>query len=484
MSNRLKKIIEEGFTYSTIHGLPNIATNKHVPIKILWTVCLLVSTGVCSFLIITGVMSYLEYDVISKVSIFNEVTSPFPTISICNIYPYVNGNSSNFVRNTLIEQNFSQFLNYSDNGLSLEPNKFLTNYLSLINGVKVSNEEKKSYSLTLDEMLISCLYASTACNASDFEWYYDTLYGNCYMFNKGSNSSIKMSTNTGKWNGLRLELYVGSINELEVNQQSSGAHIFIHNHTIKPNSYSGIDVSTSTNTNIAVSRMFFKKLSLPYSDCVSASDSIYYKFLVDLNGKYRYRDCIMLCFQREVIENCKCRDVTLPTLDTATRMCLNNNDLTGCLYPLFTNFSRWNMEEVCPYCKYECETVLYGYSSSFNEYPSEEYGNFLLRLNKIKAKNVTNFDQLKRNVLSLNIYYDDLQYRLVEEVPAMDLFTLISNVGGTLGLFLGMSFLSFLEIAELLLEIILLKIDIYKERKVTNLVKINENAPETPSQAT
>ena len=79
-------------------------------------------------------------------------------------------------------------------------------------------------------MLISCLYASTACNASDFEWYYDTLYGNCYMFNKGSNSSIKMSTNTGKWNGLRLELYVGSINELEVNQQSSGAHIFIQNH--------------------------------------------------------------------------------------------------------------------------------------------------------------------------------------------------------------------------------------------------------------
>ena len=66
---------------------------------------------------------------------------------------------------------------------------------------------------------------------------------------------------------------------------------------------------------------------------------------------------------------------------------------------------------------------------------------------------------LKRNVLSLNIFYDDLNYMLVEEVPSIDFLTLISNIGGTLGLFLGMSFLSGLELLELLFELLFFKFD-------------------------
>jgi hypothetical protein len=94
-------------------------------------------------------------------------------------------------------------------------------------------------------------------------------------------------------------------------------------------------------------------------------------------------------------------------------------------HPFYSYFFNGDIESACPYCKFECESSFYGYSVSVNEYPSEQYGNFMLRLNKIKSNNITTLDKLKRNVLSLNIFYDDLNYILVEEVPSIDLLTLI-----------------------------------------------------------
>ena len=184
-----------------------------------------------------------------------------------------------------------------------------------------------------------------------------------------------------------------------------------------------------------------------------------YQTLVKQYGKYRYRNCIWYCMQEVFIKECGCQDPGSPTINNTMRFCTTLNDLFSCVYPHFTSFFQQDLTEKCSYCKNECESEAYGFSPSYNEYPSEQYGNFLLRLNKIKANNITSFDQLKRNVLSLNIYYDDLQYMIVEELPSTDLLTLVSAIGGTMGLFLGMSFLSILELVEIAVEVIFLKVD-------------------------
>ena len=51
------------------------------------------------------------------------------------------------------------------------------------------------------------------------------------------------------------------------------------------------------------------------------------------------------------------------------------------------------------------------------------------------------------NVVKLNINYRDLQYTLVEESQKTTWLDLISNIGGTLGLFTGFSFLSLGDVA-------------------------------------
>ncbi len=56
--------------------------------------------------------------------------------------------------------------------------------------------------------------------------------------------------------------------------------------------------------------------------------------------------------------------------------------------------------------------------------------------------------------LSLIIYFEDLKYSLISQQPKIELFGLISNLGGILGLFIGFSFISLLEIIEILAELI------------------------------
>lgn len=77
---------------------------------------------------------------------------------------------------------------------------------------------------------------------------------------------------------------------------------------------------------------------------------------------------------------------------------------------------------------------------------------------KIQAKYASNpsnmnYDSLKRNMVQIAVYYGDLGYQQYQELEKMSLGDLISGIGGTLGLFLGMSFLSFVEIFDVMLQI-------------------------------
>jgi hypothetical protein len=68
------------------------------------------------------------------------------------------------------------------------------------------------------------------------------------------------------------------------------------------------------------------------------------------------------------------------------------------------------------------------------------------------------------------VYYDDLKYTLITQQPKLELFGLISNIGGSLGLFLGFTFISLLEIFEVLAEFIYLYFEYNNINNNDNLV--------------
>ena len=55
------------------------------------------------------------------------------------------------------------------------------------------------------------------------------------------------------------------------------------------------------------------------------------------------------------------------------------------------------------------------------------------------------------NLFKINVFYDELKLTTVSQKAKISFESLISDIGGTLGVFLGASFLSFMEIFEVIM---------------------------------
>ncbi len=120
-----------------------------------------------------------------------------------------------------------------------------------------------------------------------------------------------------------------------------------------------------------------------------------------------------------------------------------------------------------PKCPLECNTLLYKLTHSSNIFPTEDYAKHLLKnndvINRSSGLNRSfTIEDVSKSVASIRINSLSSKYKIVTEMEAITPVQLISNIGGLLGLFMGMSLLSFTEFFELLIMIIS---EFYKEFK-------------------
>ena len=273
----------------------------------------------------------------------------------------------------------------------------------------------------------------------DFVWFYDIYYGNCFKFNSGKNSTghlidKKYVYRIGADTELFLKVFTGNYSP----EEYSGLLIVIHNSSVKPTSYDGFLVTTGVRTNIGINRLFIKKKQKPYSDCISDFEN-YRSELVQaiLKTGYNYRQiyCLDLCFQSYLIEKADCQDPGRVQLHDS-KPCLSY-DQVQFLNRSYFEFWSIHLKDYCgSKCPLECDSVQY--------------------IKSISQANIKRLDNSngKDTNLSLNIFYDSLSYTQIEEMVNIEFVDLMANIGGTLGLFLGISVLTFVEVFELIFQII------------------------------
>lgn len=112
-------------------------------------------------------------------------------------------------------------------------------------------------------------------------------------------------------------------------------------------------------------------------------------------------------------------------------------------------------------CPIECEQTGYNYKISVSEYPTKMYADYLLTENELIKKRLQNasYQELKQSIAKIRIFYDEMVQTVISEDVKIDFADLVSSVGGILSLFLGLSFLTIVELIEILIKIcvILLK---------------------------
>ena len=137
----------------------------------------------------------------------------------------------------------------------------------------------------------------------------------------------------------------------------------------------------------------------------------------------------------------------------ASTPCVSLNQ-TFCIYKV--NIKVRQIIDACTECPLECDSIDYSLTTSFAEFPSALYGDLFLKKSGLKQ----NLSELRKGVLSINVYYSSLRYTEITQLEKSTVVDLVCSIGGTMGLFLGASLLSLIELLEALISVFLVKLKI------------------------
>jgi amiloride-sensitive sodium channel subunit alpha len=201
-----------------------------------------------------------------------------------------------------------------------------------------------------------------------------------------------------------------------------------------------------------------KQMENPYSECSMFPDSILYQRILDLNASYTRSDCISLCRQLQVERKCKCYDRYHPRINS-NKVC-NTTWEDDCTKKQQEIFDESDLSPECnELCPFECKKMIFStIHSQINEFSNEKakkYFEHKLLKPKYEQFN-SSLSDVKQSVINLNVFYDRLSFTEITEKPSFTFVDLVSNVGGTFGLFIGISLLSLLEVVEIIYEMLLI----------------------------
>lgn len=219
--------------------------------------------------------------------------------------------------------------------------------------------------------------------------------------------------------------------------------------------------------NVFLTKQQTDLLPSPYGVCQFADQvSTHLVTWMNLNGyNYTRKNCLTFCEQEMIIEAIGCYDWRLPPIYNA-KPCSTRDQ--------FNNISNvvFDYDHCYEDCPFECSTISYDVSTSYADYPTYDY---YVNQKKTNTKyyqtlftgeniNDLTYDDFHNVIEALFVGFDQLSYTYVSNSPSFEIPDIFANVGGVLGLFIGTSILSFVEIVDLIYNIIAITVRIYRNR--------------------
>jgi amiloride-sensitive sodium channel subunit beta len=220
-------------------------------------------------------------------------------------------------------------------------------------------------------------------------------------------------------------------------------------------------VKPGLSTSIAREKSVTTTLPPPHGQCmeiITGYQCVLLAGLLKRGFKYRKVFCMKKCNSLYAVRQCNCRPASDYNWFNTSRVCSTTQDLE-CIESvdryLAENANAPDCDEQCPL---ECEITEYKYTISTSDYPTHAWASYLSTIEPAKnifAANNRSFsyEAFKRSAVSIDIFFNSLHYMSITDSPDMSLLDLISNFGGLLGLFLGMSLLSVIECVEISIKI-------------------------------
>jgi hypothetical protein len=434
--------------------------------KIVWTLLFLIFTSLTAWQIALNIAGFIGFGVTSLIEVKSELRADFPAITICDNNPF----TSSQAQSLMDDISFKAYNKTFDN-MTYSEIYFNSGYISEwtkmhVNSPNFSDQDRLNLA-AISSSPLYCLFDGEDCSGvksyKHFRRYFSYDYGNCFQFNTGYNYSnshvnlLKQYTD-GSEIGLRIMLGPFLNQNKYLSSFSDGLVVFVHNQSFAPSSSLAIRIETGKETNIALGRTFTYDQPYPYSECkdLSSFKSELYTLIKQSNYSYSQSSCFDLCYQRNIINTCGCYYTKYTRLYNS-QPCLNVFQFK-CLTNVLKNIYDEDCVSDCPL---ECNSVTYQYSLSSLVFPSQSfYNNFfndksiLIFFNTTYGIDLSTKDLFKEYFLVLNVFYPYLQYTQITEIPKFTPIDLLSQIGGSLGMFLGFSLFHLIEIFEILITLV------------------------------
>ncbi|XP_062976416.1 acid-sensing ion channel 3 isoform X3 [Elgaria multicarinata webbii] len=447
---------------SSLHGLSHIFASGALSCRrLLWALFFLGSLGLLALVCAERVAYFFSYPHVTKLDEVTVANLTFPAVTLCNLNAF---RFSKLTRNDLYHVgDLLALLNarHEVSGAPLADPELLAalREKAAFRGFKAQPFDMADFhdraGHDMAEMLWQCTFRGSNCSARNFSVIFTRL-GKCYTFNSGAPGYELLTTvKGGTGNGLELMLniqqdeYLPVWGDTDETSYEAGVKVQIHSQNEPPSiDQLGFGVAPGFQTFVSCQQQRLLYLPPPWGDCKSSPiESPFF-------ANYSMAACRIDCETRYLAENCNCRMVHMPG---NANIC-TPEQYKECADPAL-DFLVEKDNEFCS-CQTPCETVRYGKELSVVKIPSKASAKYL-------AKKYNRSEQyIAENLLVLDIFFEALNYETIEQKKAYEVAGLLGDIGGQMGLFIGASLLTILEIFDYLYEVLREKLlSYYQARK-------------------
>ncbi|KAM6215093.1 acid-sensing ion channel 1 isoform 1-T1 [Rhynchocyon petersi] len=409
---------------STLHGLAHIFSYERLSLKrALWALCFLGSLAVLLCVCTERVQYYFHYHHVTKLDEVAASQLTFPAVTLCNLNEF---RFSQVSKNDLYHA--GELLALLNNRYEIPDTQMADEKQLEILQDKANFRSFKPKPFNMREfydraghdirdMLLSCHFRGEVCSAEDFKVVF-TRYGKCYTFNSGRDGRPRLKTmKGGTGNGLEIMLdiqqdeYLPVWGETDETSFEAGIKVQIHSQDEPPFiDQLGFGVAPGFQTFVACQEQRLIYLPPPWGTCKAVTMDL------DFFDSYSITACRIDCETRYLVENCNCRMVHMP----GDAPYCTPEQYKECADPAL-DFLVEKDQEYCV-CEMPCNLTRYGKELSMVKIPSKASAKYL-------AKKFNKSEQyIGENILVLDIFFEVLNYETIEQKKAYEIAGLLGEL--------------------------------------------------------
>ena len=456
--------------------------------------------GMCltGFGVINTVRDYLSYPVMSRISVLEEVNVKFPAVTLCNLNR-VSCENLRMAMESRQDRNYtrelctililgkcaragpwapstasrcSRALNVDAAAAATDDDEAATaaemTFRESFNRLPASLRVEIGH--RMNDTVVKCRMNGKPCDLErHFRSFSSFKYGNCFSFNDYLVGSGIEVSRAGPAFGLQLELFLDAASYLGGGlTPASGFRVGLSQQdTPMDLENAGINIQSGQLTSVGTKMRELTRLPHPYpSEClyswdVLASCTNATSQTVAALGNIRYTNmyCQRLCLLIKTRTNCGCYNADLDVnpaglLDKpGSRICSKRNaSEVECAAAMVQELGP------CLECRSACQEVVYEQLISTAKWPADSfvdhYTGRLDATDRGRDKEEEEEALVRREFSRLEIYLEGKEVTLISEYALITSKDLLVGLGGALSLWLGMSFVTIIEVAEVTTELI------------------------------